>query len=134
MVDNDDIRPWVSVGEAAMRVIAKIPLAEPIMTDIETTDLPYHAKAVEIVKEFRSTLIDEAVPEYFPKLVSAIASALEAERLKEREACAKLAKEISEGAEDGYKVNHCEHCRDGEIASHNTGYFIANAIRSRSQP
>lgn len=71
------------------------------------------------------------------KIAEIIGSAIEraiAEAVEgEREACAKLAKDISEGAEAGYKQNHCEHCRDGEIASHNTGYFIVNAIRSRSQ-
>lgn len=56
------------------------------MTDIETTenvfealDLPYHAKAVEIVEQ-----IEFLDTENKRKAVSAIASALEAERLEER--------------------------------------------------
>lgn len=52
-----------------------------------TTD--HEAKARSIAAEFKSTVIDEAVPEYFPKLVSAIATAL-------REAEAPLLKKIVE--------------------------------------
>jgi hypothetical protein len=73
------------------------------MTDpIETTDLPYHAKAVEIMsrqccrscKAVGDTCECEAeggiriaYPISGVDLVSAIAAALEAERLEERERC-----------------------------------------------
>jgi hypothetical protein len=76
------------------------------MTDpIETTDLPYHAKAVEIMsrqccrscKAVGDTCECEAeggiriaYPISGVDLVSAIAAALEAERLEERERCAAI--------------------------------------------
>jgi hypothetical protein len=37
----------------------------------------FEAKAREIVEPFRSLLLDQAVPEFYPKLISSIAAALE---------------------------------------------------------
>ena len=48
-------------------------------------DSPYHAKAVEIVEPFQSLLLDQAVPEFYPKLISAITEALQ-EAVREVEA------------------------------------------------
>ncbi|HKJ60390.1 MAG TPA: hypothetical protein VKA94_00140 [Hyphomicrobiales bacterium] len=64
----------------------------------ESLDLPYHAKAVEIVEQ-----IEFLDTENKRKAVSAIASALEAERLEEREACAKLIDEHEQASrENGF--------------------------------
>jgi hypothetical protein len=80
---------------------------------------PSEQKAREIVKEFRSTLIDEAVPEYFPKLVYAISKAID----DEREACAKIAEN-----DDSFMM-----LQDFGLQSAVTqkGQNIAAAIRSR---
>jgi hypothetical protein len=42
----------------------------------------FEAKAREIVEPFRSLLLDQAVPEFYPKLNSAIASALEVAEMR----------------------------------------------------
>lgn len=51
----------------------------------------------------------------------------------ERKACANLALVTAQSVADGYRLNHCEYCRDGEIASNNVGQFIAKAILARGQ-
>jgi hypothetical protein len=45
----------------------------------------FEAKAREIVEPFRSLLLDQAVPEFYPKLISAIAAALADAVKEERE-------------------------------------------------
>jgi hypothetical protein len=96
------------------------------MTDtIETTENVFEAKARSIVGTcIPKMAYDSYLDGDYDVLVSAIAAALEAERLEERDACAKIASTTfmtMKGLGEEYFAG-------AEVASHNA----AHAIRNRS--